>query len=398
MYQEIVIKTNYDETAVAVLEDQQLVEIHIDRGSNQPLAGNIYKGVVENVLPGMQAAFVDIGQEKNSFLYVMDALPQHLEEQVGIDPSTCDIGQFLKTGQEITVQIVKEQAGTKGARVTTHVTLPGRYMVLMPTVAYIGVSRRIEDESERERLKALAGELVPEGMGLIVRTVAVGIGKEEMAADIASLVREWKTILSKSYKTKAPCLLRKDASLLEKLVRDVFTEQVDRIVVENPESKEKVSAIVQNTVPCLQNRIFIEAQQDIFNLYDINGQIEKALKRKVWLKCGGYLIIDQTEALTVIDVNTGKYVGAHNLAETVYHTNLEAAAEIAVQLRLRNIGGIVIIDFIDMEELTSWDHLLRVLEENLKKDRTKANVLGVTHLGLVEMTRKKNGHGLIQVL
>ena len=398
MYKEMVIKFSPDETAVAVLENQQLVEFHIEHGGSQPMAGNIYKGVVENVLPGMQAAFVDIGQEKNSFLYVMDAIPQQLPDETGRTPGEFLISQVLKVGQQIVVQVVKEQAGTKGARVTTHITLPGRFVVLMPTVAYIGLSRRLEDEVEKKRLKEMAAKLVPQGMGLIVRTVAVGVTEEEMAADIKTLIKEWQTVQSKSVKNKAPCLLRKDMDLLEKVVRDVFTEDTDRIFVADAETKEKVTTIVRNTVPGLQNRIHIHQDRDVFDLYNINGQVDKALKRKVWLKCGGYLMIDQTEALTVIDVNTGKYVGVYNLGETVYHTNLEAAAEIACQLRLRNIGGIIVIDFIDMENRAHWDHLLQVFGENLKKDRTKANILGVTQLGLVEMTRKKNGHELIHVL
>jgi len=399
VYKEILIKIEADETAVAVVEDQQLVEIYLERSSNQRLAGNIYKGVVENVLPGMQAAFVDIGLERNSFLYVEEAVPQRLaEEEEGTEPHRYTIGEVLKRDQQILVQVAKEPVGTKGARVTTHLTLPGRYVVLMPTVDYIGISRRIESETERKRLKTLAEETKPEGMGVILRTVAEGMSAEEIATDIKMLARLWRKILNKSAHASAPQLIHKDLELVQRVIRDIFAEDVDRILVNSKENFEKVTDILEITAPSLGNRLVIRDEKDLFSVYDIPGQTEKALKRKVWLKCGGYLIIDQTEALTAIDVNTGKFVGTTNLSDTVLKTNWEAATEIARQLRVRNIGGIIIIDFIDMDVPQHKSMVLTALENELKKDKTKTNILGFTQLGLVEMTRKKVGQGLVNVL
>ncbi|NMA14166.1 MAG: Rne/Rng family ribonuclease, partial [Clostridia bacterium] len=398
MYKEILIKVEPEETAVAVVEDQQLVEIYLERAGSQRLAGNIYKGLVENVLPGMQAAFVDIGLEKNSFLYVEEAIPQRLWEEDEEEHHPYSIGEVLKQGQEVLVQIAKEPVGTKGARVTTHLTLPGRYVVLMPTVDYIGISRRIEIESERKRLKSIAEELKPQGMGLIVRTVAEGMSAEEIAIDIKMLTRLWKKIQNRAAHGSAPQLIHKDLELVQRVIRDIFTENVDRVLVNSKENYEKVADILDLTAPGLKNRVAIRDVKDIFFIYDIPGQMEKALKRKVWLKCGGYLILDQMEALTAIDVNTGKYVGTTNLADTVLKTNLEATVEIARQLRVRNIGGIIIIDFIDMDIPQHRALVLDSLENELKKDKTKTNILGFTQLGLLEMTRKKVGQGLAHVL
>ncbi|WP_148134740.1 Rne/Rng family ribonuclease [Candidatus Formimonas warabiya] len=399
MYKEILIKMDPEETAVAVVEDQQLVEIYLERSSNQRLAGNIFKGIVENVLPGMQAAFVDIGLEKNSFLYVEEAVPQRVgEDDADGEPRHYSIGEVLKEGQEILVQIAKEPIGTKGARVTTHLTLPGRYVVLMPTVDYVGISRRIESEPERKRLKALAEQVKPEGMGLIVRTVAEGMSQEELAADIKMLAKLWKKVQSKALRSSAPQLIHKDLELLQRIVRDTLAENVDRVLVNSKEGYEKIQEILDVTAPTLKNRVMIKDVKDIFFVYDIPAQMEKALKRKVWLKSGGYLIVDQMEALTAIDVNTGKFVGTTNLSDTVLKTNLEATVEIARQLRVRNIGGIIIIDFIDMDIPQHKALVLQALENELKKDKTKTNILGFTQLGLLEMTRKKVGQGLTHVL
>lgn len=399
MYKELLIKMESDETAVAVVEDQQLVEIYLERSGNQHVAGNIYEGVVENVLPGMQAAFVDIGLEKNSFLYVEEAVPQRTgEDEDGGEPRQYSIGELLKLGQEILVQIVKEPVGTKGARVTTHLTLPGRYVVLMPTVDYVGISRRIESEGERKRLKIMAEEIKPEGMGLIVRTVAEGMSQEELISDVKMLVKLWKKIQNKAAKSSAPQLIHKDLELLQRIVRDTLTDDIDRVLVGSKEGYEKVLEILDVTAPNMKNRVITKDVKDIFNVYDIPTQMEKALKRKVWLKSGGYLVVDQTEALTAIDVNTGKYVGTTNLADTVLKTNMEATIEIARQLRVRNIGGIIIIDFIDMDIPQHKALVLEALEKELKRDKTKTNILGFTQLGLLEMTRKKVGQGLTHVL
>jgi ribonuclease G len=400
MLKEIVVNVGEEETRVAVLEDKVLVEIYIERSINQRLVGNIFKGRVENVLPGMQAAFVNIGLEKNAFLYVEDALPSNSPEGSGqtgytLGANICDI---LRQGQEIMVQIVKEPIGTKGPRVTTHITLPGRFLVLMPTVDYIGISRRIESERERERLKDLANRVKPEGMGAIVRTVAEGIEEEELRQDIALLTKLWRKILSRSAHGTVPNVVHRDLELVQRILRDVFTEDVDRLILDSRYEYEKVLEFIDISDPRLKLKVFLDERENIFTEYGIEQEIEKALKQKVWLKCGGYLIIDQCEALTVIDVNTGKYVGTTNLEDTVLKTNLEAASEIARQLRLRKIGGIVIVDFIDMSEEVHRNEVLQALEEEIKKDKTKTNILGITQLGLVEMTRKKVRPSLSEVL
>ncbi|MFX4261613.1 Rne/Rng family ribonuclease [Pelotomaculum propionicicum] len=400
MLKEIVVNVGEEETRVAVLEDKLLVEIYIERSINQRLVGNIFKGRVENVLPGMQAAFVNIGLEKNAFLYVEDALPANSPDGSGnagytLGANICDI---LKQGQEILVQIVKEPIGTKGPRVTTHITLPGRYLVLMPTVDYIGISRRIESDKERERLKDLASRVKPEGMGVIVRTVAEGVEEEELRQDISLLTKLWRKILSRAAHGTVPNVVHRDLELVQRILRDVFTEDVDRLILDSRYEYEKVLELQDISNPRLKLKVFLDERENIFEEYGIEQEIERALNHKVWLKCGGYLVIDQAEALTAIDVNTGKYVGTTNLEDTVLKTNLEAACEIAHQLRLRKIGGIVIVDFIDMTQEAHRNQVLQALEEEIKKDKTKTNILGITQLGLVEMTRKKVRPSLAEVL
>jgi len=400
MLKEIVVNVGEEETRVAVIEDKLLVEIYIERSINQRLVGNIFKGRVENVLPGMQAAFVNVGLEKNAFLYVEDALPANSPDGSGhvgytLGANICDV---LKQGQEILVQIVKEPIGTKGPRVTTHITLPGRYLVLMPTVDYIGISRRIESEKERERLKDLAARVKPEGMGVIVRTVAEGVEEEELRQDIALLTKLWRKILSRSAHGTVPNVVHRDLELVQRILRDVFTEDVDRLILDSRYEYEKVLELQDISNPRLKIKVFLDERENIFEEYGIEQEIERALNHKIWLKCGGYLVIDQAEALTAIDVNTGKYVGTTNLEDTVLKTNLEAASEIAHQLRLRKIGGIIIVDFIDMVQEAHRNEVLHVLEEDIKKDKTKTNILGITQLGLVEMTRKKVRPSLAEVL
>ncbi|MDO7786246.1 Rne/Rng family ribonuclease [Desulforamulus aquiferis] len=398
MLKEILINVREEETRVAVLEDKIPVEVYIERSPNQRLVGNIFKGRVENVLPGMQAAFVDIGLEKNAFLYVEDAQPSRNPEAGNNPGLNLNIGDILKQGQEIIVQIVKEPIGTKGPRVTTHVTLPGRYLVLMPTVDYIGISRRIESEKERERLKELANRVKPEGMGVIVRTVAEGVCEEEFRQDILLLHKLWRKIQSRSTNTAAPNLLHRDLELVQRMLRDIFSEDVDRLTIDSRSEYDKVLEILDIIDPKLKLKVFLDERENIFEDYGISVELEKALKRRVWLKCGAYLVIDQSEALTAVDVNTGKFVGSTNLEDTVLKTNLEAAVEISRQLRLRNIGGIIIVDFIDMVEEEHRNQVLATLEEEIKKDKTKTNILGITQLGLVEMTRKKVRPSLAEVL
>ncbi len=399
MKKRIVIDADKGETRAAVTEDGQLVELYLERAVKQRLAGSIYKGKVENVLPGMQAAFVNIGLEKNAFLYVSDVLSSQVngdEDEIVENVNKVSIKDVLQQGQELLVQITKEPIGTKGARVTTHVTLPGRYLVLMPAVDYVGVSRRIEDEKERDRLKNIAKKVRPKKMGLIVRTAAEGMEKDELMRDGKVLKKLWRKIKSKQKKASPPALLHQDLGLMERIIRDTFAKEVNELVVDSKEEYDKILELVDIISPDLKKRVkyFSPRKEAIFEAYDIEPEIDKASKRKVWLKCGGYIIIDRTEALTAIDVNTGKFVGSTSLATTVLKTNLEAAREIAKQIRLRNIGGIIIIDFIDMDKTEDQEKILEALENALINDRTKANILGITQLGLVEMTRKKTSQGL----
>ncbi|MGI6285303.1 Rne/Rng family ribonuclease [Neomoorella humiferrea] len=389
MNKEILIQEDAEETAVAVLEDGRLMEIYMERDARARLVGNIYKGRVANVLPGMQAAFVDIGLEKNAFLFIDDTygLKALGEEGVG---SRRRIGDVVKVGQEVLVQVVKEPRGTKGARVTTQITLPGRYLVLMPTVNYTGISRRIGGNGERERLKELLRAVKPHRMGLIARTAAAGASLEELKEDLRSLCLTWKAIRELALKSRAPRLLHRDAELSVRILRDVYTEDVDRLLINSRTAYTRILDQLAVLAPELRRRVVLKEGVDLFALYGVQSQVEQALKRKVWLKCGGYLIIDQMEALTAIDVNTGKYVGRHNLAETVLKTNLEAAVEVARQLRLRNIGGIIVIDFIDMENPAHQEQVIKVLQNELARDKTKTHILGFTRLGLLEMTRKKD--------
>ncbi|HWJ03632.1 MAG TPA: Rne/Rng family ribonuclease [Verrucomicrobiae bacterium] len=398
---EILVQVEEEQTRVALMDEGRLAEVYIERSVNQRLVGNIYKGRVENVLPGMQAAFVNIGLEKNAFLYVGDAVPPRAmgeDGEVGPGDINLSIRDVLKEGQEVLVQIVKEPVGTKGARITTNITLPGRYLVLMPTTDYVGISRRIEGEEERERLKKLAAPLKPEGMGLIVRTVAENLQVEDFAQDVQALVNLWRKIQTKAHNHGAPAVIHKDLELVQRIVRDIFAEDVERMVVNSRFVYEKLQEAVDILAPGFKRRIILDEIPELFAGYPIEQEIQRALKKKVWLKSGGYLVIDQTEALTVVDVNTGKYVGSTNLASTVLDTNLEAALEIARQVRLRNIGGIIIIDFIDMTSPEHQAKVLEALEKECKKDKTKSNILGLTQLGLVEMTRKKVWQGLESVM
>ena len=402
MHRDILVQVEDEETKVAVLEDGQLVEIYVERAPDERTVGNIYKGVVKNVLPGMQAAFVDIGLEKNAFLYVEDALFSSAWQdeggtdfRVNIKPNICDL---IKQGQEVVVQIVKESTGTKGARVTTQLTLPGRYLVLMPTVDYIGVSRRIEDNAERERLRNIAEEIMTDNMGVIIRTVAEGAVHDELKQDIGNLHKIWHRIKHRIQNTAGPALIHKDLELVQRILRDVFSEDVQKLSVNSKAVLERVLEFLDVTDPSLKSKVFLSDTANLFAKHDVEHELAHALNRKVWLKSGGYLIIDEMEALTAIDVNTGKYVGSKSLADTVLKTNCEAAREIAHQLRLRSIGGIIIIDFIDMKEEEHQARVLKVLEDELKKDKVRAHILGITPLGLLEMTRKKNRAPLSAVM
>ena len=394
MVNEIIVDVGLEETRVALLEDKELVEIYIERQHSERLVGNIYRGKVSSVLPGMQAAFIDIGFEKNAFLYVGDAVSQkefsEEDDEFYQEVKGYNIEEILRPGQEITVQVIKEPIGTKGPRVTTHITLPGRHLVLLPNADYVGVSRRIEDDVEKSKLKKIAEKIKPKGMGLIVRTASEGKDEEDFSHDLNFLIKLWDKIRQKEQSGSVPRCIHKDLSLIYRSVRDLFTWSVDKFIINDRKQYAKVLELVEMISPALKLKVeYFSKSYDLFGYYQIETQISKALSRKVWLKCGGYLVVDKTEALTVIDVNTGKYVGGHNLEDTVLKTNIEAAREIAKQLRLRDIGGIVIIDFIDMHEHEHQQMVIEALRQALKKDRTKTTVVGMTGLGLIEMTRKK---------
>lgn len=388
MQSEIIVDVSFGETRVAVLEDKELVEIYIERNDQQSIVGNIYKGVVENILPGMDAAFVNIGLDRNAFLYLGDINRLEFGDtdeyyEIKTNPLA------LRCGQEIVVQVIKEAYDQKGPRVTTNITLPGRYLVLLPSTDYIGISKRIEIEEERARLKEIAHKIRPDGMGLIIRTAAEGKSEEVLKNELEFLKNLWQRIKQKS-RESAPVLLYKDYDLVFKAVRDMFTNEVDRFVINDRKKYNKIMEFLSTYAPSLKSKVeYFNLATNIFEYFQIEQKLAKALSRRVWLKSGGYIVIDETEALTVIDVNTGKFVGKNDVSETILKTNLEAAVEIARQIRLRDIGGIIIIDFIDMKNSDHQKLVLETLKEALKRDKTKTVVVGITPLGLVEMTRKK---------
>lgn len=406
MTKELVINTTSHETRVALLESGHIAELNIERSRDRGIVGNIYKGRVIRVLPGMQAAFVDIGLEKAAFLYVADVLdeieaveqfadsgnrptasPEDLAEDEDELPH---IEELLQEGQEVLVQVAKEPIGTKGARITSHISLPGRHLVFMPTVNHVGISRRIEDEEEKERLRGLVEELRPPGTGFIVRTVSEGKSEEDLQADMAFLVNQWEMVLETREKHRPPSLIHSELDIVCKALRDILTEDIKRIVVDSREVYDTIVKFIERFMPRLKYSIELyEDREPIFDAFGLEVEIARALGRKVWLKSGGYIIIEQTEALVAIDVNTGRFVGKHNLEDTILKTNLEAVREIAFQLRLRNIGGLIIVDFIDMEKEQHREKVHGAFEETLKNDKSKTNILKISELGLVEMTRKR---------
>lgn len=395
----IIIDSGFSQSRVALLEKGELVEYHIESKSLKRLVGNIYKGRVKNVLPGMQAAFVDIGLEKNAFLYVKDAIPQEILNDRKISSRDISIRDVVKNGQEIIVQVTKEPMDSKGARVTTHLTFPGRYLVLMTNVDYIGLSRRIEDEDERNRLKKVAEEIKPDGLGLIIRTEAENKEKADLEEDIKYLLRLWQKIEKDKKLGFPPKILYKDLDLIHRTIRDLFTDDIGELIINDKESYNTIIDFLDLISPNLKDRVkYFDPGINIFSYYGIEKMIKQALSSKVWLKSGGYIVIDKTEALTIIDVNTGKYVGVNNLSETIINVNKEAVKEIAKQIRLRDIGGIIIIDFIDMLNKESEQEILELLTDELSKDRVRTNVLGMTSLGLVELTRKKVRNRISSIL
>jgi ribonuclease G len=403
MTKELVINTTSHETRVALLEGGHIAELYIERERERGIVGNIYKGRVIRVLPGMQAAFVDIGLGKAAFLYVADVLDEmeQVERSIEGDEQLTDqevtepvplppIENLLHEGQELLVQISKEPIGTKGARITSHISLPGRHLVYMPTVDHVGISRRIESEDERERLRRIVEQMRAPGTGFIVRTVSEGKSEEDLRLDMEFLVGLWESLSRGLDEAGAPTLVHSDLDVTSKVLRDILTEDVQRIIVDNLDEYNKILRFLRTFMPRLNFCVeLFKEDEPIFDAYGLEVEISRALGRKVWLKSGGSIVIDQTEALTAIDVNTGRYVGKHNLEDTILKTNLEAVREIAFQLRLRNIGGLIIIDFIDMEKETHREKVHATLEDALKGDKNKSNILKISELGLVEMTRKR---------
>ncbi|NLW46906.1 MAG: Rne/Rng family ribonuclease [Firmicutes bacterium] len=399
MTKEILINIGIDENRVAILEDGNLAEFLIERPDEQRRAGNIYRGKVENVLPGMQAAFIDIGEEKNAFLYIDDVLPKEGDPEEGDTSRHLTIQDLLHEGQDIVVQMIKEPIGTKGPRVVTQITIPGRYLVLVPAVDYIGISRRIEDEAERERLKTVVAAFKSAGVGLIVRTAAEEVEAADLQSDYEFLVNIWEKIKKKIKKGPCPALLYRDHDFLYRILRDYLSKDVDRLLIDENDTFIKALELVKTLAPSLKNRVqLFNGAAPLFEVFNVENQVEKALRRKVWLECGAYLVFDQTEALTVIDVNTGKFTGTTCLEDTVYQTNLMAAGEIARQIRLRNLTGIIIIDFIDMSSDEERNQVIAKLEADFARDKVKVNLLGFTSLGLLELTRKKVRQSLREIL
>lgn len=444
MATEIIMNVTPGETRIARLENGVLSELAIERESDLQVTGNIYLGRINRVLPGMQAAFVDIGLEKAAFLYVADVVPDLFEgiEDEDVDeenretndenndtdraenrqgtakPSHEDrrgrrgpprsprkrwplprIENVVKEGQTIVVQIVKEPIRTKGARVTSHISLPGRYLVYMPTVDHVGVSRRINSYEERSRLKAILRRHKPGTGGFIARTSSMGATEEVLVADMKKLTETWQKIYEKQEKNQPPSLLYTDLDIILRAVRDNLSQDVNRLVIDSQEHYESVKDFVSKFMPDLVDRVqFYDKDIPIFDVYGIETEINRALGKKVWLKSGGYLIIDSSEALTAIDVNTGRFVGKKDFEETILTTNLEAAKEIAYQLRLRSIGGIIIVDFIDMNSHAHRMRVYRAFRDELRKDRVKTTLSKISELGLIEMTRKRTRESLTHLL
>jgi ribonuclease G len=398
----IVVNAGLIETRVAVQEGNLLTELYLERRRHRSIVGSVYKGTVTNVLPGMQAAFVDIGLAKDAFLYAGDytaTLLPSAEGDAGIDveegetprrEASSPIEQMLTRGQPVLVQVSKESLGSKGARITSFISLPGRYLVYMPQAKHIGVSRRIRDERERDRLRAALRALeLPPG-GFILRTNAEGKGEAEFAADVEFLTRLWTQIQARAEQATPPAALHEEADLTFRVIRDLFSPEIDEVIVDDPDVHERILGYVRALVPALEERVKLHtARTPVFDAFGIEKDIEKALRRRVWLKSGGYIVIDHTEALVSIDVNTGKYVGKRDFEQTVLKINLEAVTEVVRQIRLRDLGGIIIIDFIDMEVPEHREQVEKALKRALADDKARTNVLQISELGLVEMTRKR---------
>ena len=418
MYNYLLINATTYEIRIALVEHGNLVEFYQERPVEKGLVGNIYQGRVVRVLPGMQAAFVDLGLERTGFLYIDDVRTdsKHFEDrmlnngcqscceeapeapQEQISPKE-NIEDLLTEGQEVMVQICKEPLGTKGARLTCNITLPCRNLVYMPMTDHIGISRKVEDDEDRQRLREEIEKLRPQDAGFIVRTVAENASREDLEADMEFLLHLWGEIKDRASRASVPSMVYEDLDIAQRAVRDLFTPNIQRVIVDDRKTYQRVCNFVDTFVPQLRNRVVhYENEVSLLDAYGVEGEISRALEKKVWLRSGGYIIIETTEALTVVDVNTGRYVGRKDLEETIFKTNMEAAKEIAYQLRLRNIGGIIIIDFIDMEQESHREDVFNALQEAVKKDKSRANILKVSEFGLVQMTRKRDRENLSQMM
>ncbi|HCP02782.1 MAG TPA: ribonuclease G [Pseudomonas sp.] len=397
MSEEILINITPMETRVALVENGVLQEVHIERTQRRGIVGNIYKGKVVRVLPGMQAAFVDIGLERAAFIHASEISDR---EGQAVEP----ISALVHEGKALVVQVTKDPIGTKGARLTTHLSVPSRYLVYMPRTPHVGISLKIEDEGERERLKqvvadSLEQEGIQEAGGYILRTAAEGARQEDILVDIRYVRRLWQQISQQMGSAPAPSVIYEDLPLALRTLRDLANPRLEKIRIDSRETFQKVEQFVRELMPGVEELLeHYPGERPIFDLYSVEDEIQRAMERRVMLKSGGHLVIDQTEAMTTIDVNTGAFVGHRNLEETIFKTNLEAATAIARQLRLRNLGGIIIIDFIDMEDEEHQRQVQRTLEKQLERDHAKTNIIGITELGLVQMTRKRTRESLEQVL
>ncbi|MDX1775471.1 MAG: Rne/Rng family ribonuclease [Desulfobulbales bacterium] len=418
MYNYLLINATSYEIRIALIEHGNLVEFYQERPVEKGLVGNIYQGRVVRVLPGMQAAFVDLGLERTGFLYVDDVRTDNRHTEEPMLNGSCqsaseeesdiiqaepvpqmNIEELLTEGQEVMVQICKEPLGTKGARLTCNITLPCRNLVYMPMTDHIGISRKVEDDEDRQRLREEIEKLRPQDAGFIVRTVAESASREDLEADMEFLLHLWGEIKDRASNAPVPSMVYEDLDIAQRAVRDLFTPDIQKVVVDDQATYTRVCNFVETFVPQLRNRIALyENEVPLLDAYGVEVEISRALEKKVWLRSGGYIIIETTEALTVVDVNTGRFVGRKDLEETIFKTNMEAAKEIAYQLRLRNIGGIVIIDFIDMEQESHREDVFNVLQEAVKKDKSRSNILKVSEFGLVQMTRKRDRENLSQMM
>ncbi len=404
MPSELIINATFSETRIAFLENGILTEFFIERKKDRSIVGNIYKGRVVRILPGMDAAFVDIGLEKSAFLYVgdivVDAMMYEEFDEVGAAVEASErIEGVIEEGQEIIVQVSREPIGQKGTRVTSRITLPGRLLVLMSATEHVGVSRRIEDDEERKRLASILKNICPKGFGLIARTACEGKKEDELLADLDFLRRMWESIQEKARKVRAPAMLHQDLRLIFRVIRDLHAHALRKIVIDDPALYKRVEEFLKDYLPEEQCEVeLFDEKEDIFESYRVEVEISKLTQKKIWLKSGGYIVLDYTEALNVIDVNTGKYTGKKGLEDTILKTNLEAVKEIAYQIRLRNLGGIIIVDFIDMERKDSRGSVFQALLDALKRDRIKTFAYPISELGLVQLTRKRTRENIVTML